>query len=79
MGMPAAICPRCGVRFDLPRRQRPDPVALRAARSHMGVGGVVRVQVNDTVVHQCQQRIDPVTGKRAWRPTRTVGADQPAI
>jgi hypothetical protein len=35
----------------------------------------VSVRVNDVIVHQCQQRIDAVTGVRAWRPARTVGAD----
>ena len=37
----------------------------------------VSVRVNDVIVHQCQQRVDAVTGQRAWRPARTVGADPP--
>jgi len=44
----------------------------------MGAGGVVSVRVDHTVVHQCQPGIDLVTGKKAWRPARTVGRDQPA-
>jgi len=44
----------------------------------MGAGGAVSVQVDHTVVHQCQPGIDLVTGKKAWRPARTVGADLPA-
>ena len=40
------------------------------------VGGrTVSLRVDDVLVHQCQQRIDPVTGEKAWRPARTVGAD----
>jgi hypothetical protein len=41
----------------------------------MGAGGAVSIRVNEIVVHQCQQGIDPVTGRKAWRPARTVGAD----
>lgn len=37
----------------------------------------VSLRVNDVIVHQCQQRVDPVTGERAWRPARTVSADPP--
>jgi hypothetical protein len=44
----------------------------------MGAGGAVSIRVNEIVVHQCQQGIDPVTGRKAWRPARTVGADDPA-
>jgi hypothetical protein len=43
----------------------------------MGMGGAVSVRVDRTVVHQCQPGIDPVTGKKAWRPARTVGSDLP--
>ena len=40
------------------------------------VGGrTVSLRVDDVLVHQCQQRVDPVTGEKAWRPARTVGAD----
>jgi len=41
----------------------------------VGASGAVSIRVNETVVHQCQQGIDPATGRRAWRPARTVGAD----
>ena len=44
----------------------------------MSADGAVSVRVNDAVVHQCQPGIDPVTGEKAWRPARTVGADPPA-
>jgi len=71
MGVPAT-CPRCSVGYELPGRPS------RTARSHVGAGGVVSIRVNETVVHQCQQGIDPVTGRKAWRPARTVGADDPA-
>jgi hypothetical protein len=38
-------------------------------------GRTVSLRVDDVLVHQCQQRVDPVTGVKAWRPARTVGAD----
>jgi hypothetical protein len=37
----------------------------------------VSLRVNDVLVHQCEQRVDPVTGRRAWRPARTVRPDPP--
>jgi hypothetical protein len=76
MGAAAVTCPRCGVRYDLPHSRQHDPHS--PARPHIGADGAVSVQVNHAVVHQCQPGIDPVTGKKAWRPVRTVGADPPA-
>jgi len=73
---PAATCPRCGVGYELPRPLQLGWGPCSPARSHVGAGGVVSIQVNEIVVHQCQQGVDPVTGERAWRPARTVGADQ---
>jgi hypothetical protein len=35
----------------------------------------VSLRVDDVLVHQCQQRVDPVTGRRAWRPARTLYPD----
>jgi hypothetical protein len=40
-------------------------------------GRTVSLRVNDMLVHQCEQRVDPVTGRRAWRPARTVRPDPP--
>jgi hypothetical protein len=79
MGVPAATCPRCGVGYELPHRQQLgwDPGGV--ARSHVGAGGAVSIRVNEVVVHQCEQGVDPATGERAWRPARTVGADHPAV
>ena len=45
------------------------------AGSHTAGDRTVSVRVNDEIVHQCQQRVDPVTGETDWRPARTVGAD----
>jgi hypothetical protein len=50
---------------------------IKTAGSRAAGHRTVSVRVNDVIVHQCQQRIDPVTGLRAWRPARTVGADPP--
>jgi len=63
------------VRFDLPPGKRPVMGIRRTTGSHAAGGRTVSVRVNDVIVHQCQQRVDPVTGERAWRPARTVGAD----
>ena len=30
--------------------------------------------MNGTVAHQCQQGIDPVTGRKAWRPASPAAA-----
>ena len=70
MGAAAVTCPWCGVRYHLPHSLQPDPHS--PARPRIGADGAVSVQVNQTVVHQCQPGIDPVTGKKAWRPARTV-------
>jgi hypothetical protein len=78
MGVPAATCPRCDVRYELPRQQQLGWGPCGVTRSHVGAGGVVSIRVNEIVVHQCQQGVDPATGERAWRPARTVGADHPA-
>ncbi len=77
MGVPATY-PRCGVGYELPGRPQLGGGPYKTARSHVGAGGVVSIRVNETVVHQCQQGTDPVTGRKAWRPARTVGADHPA-
>lgn len=74
MAVPAATCPRCGARYDLPR-QRPGPGPRRAALTRAGTGAVMTVWVGDLVVHQCQHREDLITGEKAWRPARTVGGD----
>jgi hypothetical protein len=50
---------------------------IRTAGSRAAGHRTVSVRVDDVIVHQCQQRIDAVTGQRAWRPARTVGADLP--
>jgi hypothetical protein len=36
---------------------------------------IVSLRVGGVIVHQCQQRVDPFTGEKDWRPARTVGAD----
>src|SRR5215467_1913470 len=77
MGGHARVCPRCGARFDLPPGQRP-VMGVTSAVGTPAVGGrTVSLRVDDVLVHQCQQRVDPVTGEKAWRPARTVGADPP--
>jgi hypothetical protein len=38
-------------------------------------GRIVSLRVGGVIVHQCQQRVDPFTGEKDWRPARTVGAD----
>jgi hypothetical protein len=77
MGGEVRICPRCGGHFDLPPRQGPALGMVRTAGSRAAGHRTVSVRVNDVIVHQCQQRVDAVTGLRAWRPARTVGADPP--
>lgn len=50
---------------------------MRAAEPTAADSRTVSLRVDDVLVHQCQQRIDPVTGQRAWRPARTLCPDQP--
>jgi hypothetical protein len=71
----ARVCPRCGEHFYLPFRQGHALGMIRTAGSRSAGLRTVSVRVNDVIVHQCQQRVDAVTGVRAWRPARTVGAD----
>ena len=77
MGTQVQNCPRCGVRYDLPRGQGPAVGVVSTAGSLPFGSRTASVRVNGVIVHQCQQRVDPITGKRAWRPARTVGADPP--
>jgi len=78
MGGHARVCPRCGARFDLPPGQRPVMGVTSTAGSAAVGSRTVSLRVDDVLVHQCQQRVDPITGEKDWRPARTVGADPPS-
>jgi len=49
----------------------------RTGESPAAGSPTVSLRVDDVLVHQCQQRVDPVTGRRAWRPARTLCPDPP--
>jgi hypothetical protein len=49
----------------------------RTAESPATGSRTVSLRIDDVLVHQCQQRVDPVTGQRTWRPARTLRPDPP--
>jgi hypothetical protein len=77
MGGHTRVCPRCGAHFELPFGQRPVMGTMRTAESPAAGSRTVSLRVDDVLVHQCQQRVDPVTGRRAWRPARTLYPNPP--
>ena len=49
----------------------------RTAQSPATGTRTVSLRIDDVLVHQCQQRVDPVTGRRTWRPARALRPDPP--
>lgn len=75
MGGQARVCPRCGAGFDVPPGQGPVTGGSSTAAAPPAGSRIVSIRVDGVIVHQCQQRVDLLTGKTDWRPARTVGAD----
>jgi hypothetical protein len=51
----------------------------RTAESPATGNHTVSLRIADVLVHQCQQRVDPVTGRRTWRPARTHRGPERAV